>query len=347
MKLLVVVPARGGSKGLPRKNIQLVGGVPLVGSAARLGRAALRVTGIDGRVLIDTDDPEIAAAGCTWGGEAPFLRETALAGDTVSTFASVDAAIDRMAAEAGFVADTILLLQPTSPLRSLEDIRACLDAYDPAGGSVVAVTPTDHPAEQTMRLGDRSILAWAFPDREPDRRRQDLPAGFRPTGAVYVISVAALRAHRTFVIPGQTRAVTMPRERSVDVDDRADLELARALFRMRGRRPPPWPAGTLRGFATAGESGGLLADAGTPLPALLDLVDERRAPFVLAPSIEAFLELDEALPVGLALVSTSLAEHAVAVARGAVAFVAPAALHAEIQGLAASAWAGPVLGPPV
>ncbi len=232
MKVLVVIPARGGSKGLPGKNLQLVGGIPLVGHAARVGREFLRRTGLTGTVLLDTDSEEIAAEGRRWGASAHFLRPGSLAADTTPMSDNVLYAAERV----GDV-DVVVLLQPTSPLRAVEDVLGCWKLFDPAiAQSVAAVVENEHPAEQTFRM-DGDVLSWAWPSAVPDRRRQDLPRGYRPTGSVYVTSLALLRTVKSFLVPGKTRGFLVPRERAVDIDTAADLALAEAMLTMAPTKP--------------------------------------------------------------------------------------------------------------
>jgi N-acylneuraminate cytidylyltransferase len=229
--VLVVMPARGGSKGLPGKNLREVGGISLTGRAVRVGLAFLRERALSGTVFVDTDAPDIAAEGVRHGAEAPFLRPPELAGDATPMIDNVLHAVDRFAAM-GREHGVVVLLQPTSPLRETEDVLACWDAFRPPDvDSVVAVTPPDHPPEHTLRMGPDGVLTWAWPELALATRRQDLPRSLRPTGSVYVSTVDSLRRHRTFLVAGRTRGVEVPRERSVDVDTAADLALAEHLLR--------------------------------------------------------------------------------------------------------------------
>jgi N-acetylneuraminate synthase/N,N'-diacetyllegionaminate synthase len=228
VNVLVLIAARSGSKGLPGKNLRSVAGISLVGRAVRVGRRFLRASGLRGTVLIDTDSQAIADEAARWGAEAPFLRPAELALDTTPIVDSVLHAADRLAAQ-GREHDVIVLLQPTSPLRSVQDVAACFAAYDPAVGSALAVTAPDHAPAQALRSKADGTLHWRWPELEPGARRQELEALWRPSGAVYVSSVASLRANRTFLVPGRTRGVALPAERSVDVDHARDLALAEAL----------------------------------------------------------------------------------------------------------------------
>jgi CMP-N-acetylneuraminic acid synthetase len=371
MKLLAVIPARGGSKGLPGKNLMTVGGVSLVGRAALTGRAACRAfaesdASLQSRILIDTDDESIAAEGRVWGAEAPFLRPAELAGDAVPMIDNVLFAVSRFAAlPDGFDADTVLLLQPTSPLRSAEDIVRCLQRYgelrsefpsddgrsSEAGDcvSVVAVTPADHVPEQSLHLARseregasdaNDEIRWAFPESQPTRRRQEFAPAFRPAGSVYVSSLASLRKHRSFFVPGETRGVVVPRERAIDIDDRTDWLIARELHRLQTRPEPSLQK--LSGFPRAYDfddlgrwrtmptSPVLVAPPGAPLPVLLARLLEHPVELVVASTFADFLRIHEASPAPAALASDDLIEHTLALANGATAFVAPADLHPGI-----------------
>src|SRR5688572_26196816 len=124
--VLVVVPARGGSKGLPGKNLREVGGVSLTGRAVQVGLAFLSERALWGQMFVDTDATDIAAEGIRWGAEVPFLRPPELAADATPMADNVLHAVDRFAA-LGRVHDVVVLLQPTSPLRTAGDVVACWD----------------------------------------------------------------------------------------------------------------------------------------------------------------------------------------------------------------------------
>lgn len=228
MKVLVLVPARAGSKGLPGKNLRRVGGVSLVGHAVRTGKRFLSRTGLDGTVLMDTDSEEIASEGVMWGAIAPFLRPPELASDTTPLVDSVLFAVDRLGELHG-AHDVVVLLQPTSPLRDVNDIVECWKAYDSRVGSVVSIAPVDHLPEYLLRRSESGVVTWAWEDIERPTLRQHLPPSWRPSGAVYISSVESLRTHRAFVIPGHTRGVAMPREHAIDINEAVDLAIAEGL----------------------------------------------------------------------------------------------------------------------
>jgi N,N'-diacetyllegionaminate synthase len=237
VNVLCLVPARGGSKRLPRKNLAEVGGASLTGRAVMAARRFGLLAGLPVRVVVDTDDVEIAREGRAWGAEVPFLREASLAADDTTSAASTLAAIDRLTS-AGWTADAVILLQPTSPLRSAEDILACWRTFDAsARPSVTSVTATDHPAELVFRQDGAGKLAWAWPAAREPWIGTRFPAGVQLTGSVYVVTPAFLRARSAFVLAGETVGVACPRERSVDVDTAADLHIADAIARAGETRP--------------------------------------------------------------------------------------------------------------
>lgn len=229
MTLLVHVPARGGSKGLGGKNLREVNGRSLVARAVDVGRGFLQRCGTDGLVLVDTDDERIAEEGRRCGADVPFLRPAALAADETPTLDTVLHAVDRLGA-LGTTVDVVVLLQPTSPLRSVDDVLGCWRVFDPASRpSVVSVVAVTHPPELTVRLAADGVVRWAFGAPPSGVRRQDLPPAYRPNGAVYIDAVKFLRERGSFVVEGETVGVPMPAERSVDVDDELDLAVAEAL----------------------------------------------------------------------------------------------------------------------
>lgn len=231
MSTLIVVPARGGSKGVPGKNLRVVGGATLVARAVQAATEFIAsVDGLNALIVVDTDSEEIASEGRRAGAAVPFLRPPELARDETPTLDSVLHLTDRVQREVGPV-ETILLLQPTSPLRTAGDIASCWSAYHmESAPSVVSVTRCDHPPQLTLKLGAGGNLDWMFGPPGPSYRRQDLAPGYRPNGAVYIDSVAFLRRERSFLVAGRTLGVEMPAERSVDIDSESDLRIAEAML---------------------------------------------------------------------------------------------------------------------
>lgn len=217
MKVLGIVAARGGSKGLPRKNVRALGGRPLIAWTAD---AATR-SRID-RVILSTDDDEIAAAGRAAGLEVPFRRPAELATDTATAADVVLHTLDQLP---GF--DVFVYLQPTSPLRTAADIDVCLTLAASAD-RVVTVTPAPTPPEWMFRVGAGGVLDPVL-GAASGERRQDLAPAYVLNGAVYVARVEAFRREPAFVTAGTVGHV-MPVGRSVDIDDEDDLRYAESLL---------------------------------------------------------------------------------------------------------------------
>ena len=213
--VLAIITARGGSKGVPGKNILPVGGRPLIQWTID---AALGSRHVD-RLILSSDDPAIIEIALKGGCEVPFQRDPALAGDDAS---SIDVVIDALQRVPGY--DIAVLLQPTSPLRSSADIDGAIELLESTGApACVSVRQADDHPYWTFRLGDGCILAHLAepPDGIP-LRRQNLPAAWCLNGAVYVAQVNWFLRERSFLSP-QTAGYVMPAERSLDIDTAADV----------------------------------------------------------------------------------------------------------------------------
>jgi len=222
---LAVVPARGGSKGLPRKNLATVRGLPLVALAVR---AAIDSAVVD-RVVVSTDDDEIAASAASHDAEV-VRRPAELGGDEVTDFAVAAHVLHRLAEEDAYRPELLVWLRPTAPLRTADDVDGAVALLRETGADCVrSVCVSEHHPYWMKRLdGDRLLPLLPDADERRYPRRQLLPAVFRLNGAVDVVRAeAALSAGELF--PGDMRGFVMPQQRSVDVDSAADLALARIL----------------------------------------------------------------------------------------------------------------------
>lgn len=231
MNVLLLIPARHGSKRVPGKNLRAIGGASLVGRAVNCAREFCGgVPSLRATIFVDTDSAEIAAEARAWGAEVPFLRPSALATDDAATIDVVLNALGRFE-QRGQTFDAVILLQPTSPLRSAADVAACWQRFDPpAGPSVVSLCATSHPPELALHLDERGVVTWAS-GPPSHTRRQSYRAAYWPSGAVYVASVQFLRSRHAFIEPGITIGVGLPSRRSVDVDTEDDLAAAESLAR--------------------------------------------------------------------------------------------------------------------
>ncbi|MFE1526973.1 MULTISPECIES: N-acylneuraminate cytidylyltransferase [Streptomyces] len=225
-RVLAVIPARGGSKGVPAKNLAPVGGVPLVARAVRECRAARLVTD----VVVSTDDQAIAAAAREAGAEV-VLRPAAIAGDTATSEAAVLHAMDSHEALHGAPVDVVLLVQCTSPFIAREDIDGVAAAVAENGAdTAVTVAPfhgfvwRDGADEDGPEAGGRGVNH----DKSHRPRRQDRPQDLLETGAAYAMAAAGFREHRHRFF-GRTELVRTDPARVLEIDDPHDLARARAL----------------------------------------------------------------------------------------------------------------------
>jgi N-acylneuraminate cytidylyltransferase len=219
-RVLAVITARGGSKGLPRKNVLPAGGRPLI--AWTIG-AALESEAI-GQVVLSSDDDEIIETAKAWGCEVPFRRPAELASDTATSMDVLMHALDQLP---GY--DYVVLLQPTSPLRTAADIDAALALLESRGApSCVSVCEAEQSPYWMFRLADGDALAALLPGEAGASRRQDLPPVYVLNGAIYIARIDWLRRTKSFLGDGCI-AYRMPAERSVDIDTAADFEAFRRM----------------------------------------------------------------------------------------------------------------------
>ncbi len=220
-RVLALITARGGSKGLPGKNIRPVAGRPLL---AWTIEAAKNAKAPDS-VALSSDDEAIMTVAREWGCEVPFRRPVALATDEAS---SIDVVLHALDALPGF--DYVLLLQPTSPLRTAADIdAACALLERSAAPSCVSVTLAEQSPYWMMRLDEQQRMSPVLAPPPGVTRRQDLPPVYVLNGAIYVADCAWLRQRRAFVGEG-TVAYVMPAERSLDIDTLTDAGEAERLL---------------------------------------------------------------------------------------------------------------------
>jgi len=229
--MLGLITARGGSRGIPQKNVRPVAGQPLIAWTIAAARRARTLT----RIILSTDDPAIAEVGRQHGVEVPFLRPAELAGPDSPHVPVALHALDWLAANEGYRPGYLVLLQPTSPLRTAADIDAAVElAVARSASAVVSVEAAPSHPYLTYRVGPTGELEAFVPCDLGYRRRQDLPPAFALNGAVYVVRCDELRRQRTF-LPDGALAYEMPPERSLDVDSPWDLHLADLILRSEGR----------------------------------------------------------------------------------------------------------------
>ncbi|HEU4649066.1 MAG TPA: acylneuraminate cytidylyltransferase family protein [Gemmatimonadales bacterium] len=221
---LAVIPARGGSKRLPNKNIRELAGRPLI---AHTIEAALG-SGLFQRVIVSTDSEEIAAVAMACGAEVPFRRSPSLADDHVPVSAATADALERVDPEGRYQA--VAQLMATCPLRTAGDIQASFNAFVASGAdSQLSVTRFGWQNPWwAFRMSDDGVLQALFPN-QATARGQDLPPLFSATGAIWWARAEVVRRARTYHVPGRT-GWAIPWPRGVDIDTEEDWAMAAQLL---------------------------------------------------------------------------------------------------------------------
>jgi N-acylneuraminate cytidylyltransferase len=227
MRVLGIITARGGSKGIPGKNLKLLGGKPLI----HYSIDAANDTPLE-RLILSTEDSKIAAAARSLGCDVPFMRPAELARDETPHLPVIQHAVQWLIDHQGYRAEAVVILQPTSPLRSSADIAAALRMLELSGAdSVVSVSKVSaHAHPMRMLRVDDNGLAQLFVTGEPVRnrinRRQDLPEAFVMNGAVYAFRTDVLFGASPSLYGDRVVAYPMPIERSISIDNPEDWEAA-------------------------------------------------------------------------------------------------------------------------
>jgi CMP-N-acetylneuraminic acid synthetase len=231
-KILGVITARGGSKGIPRKNIRPVCGKPLIAYSIE---TALQVRDRLYRIIVSTDDAEIADISRQYGAEVPFMRPPELAADKTPTLPVLQHAVRFVEEQNKVRLDWVLLLQPTSPLRTKDDILATLELAQLSGcDSVISVVQTPiHPLFM-KRIENSQLLSFSemLVEKEGTRRQDAQPPAYVRNGAIYLTRRDVLM-ERNSIWGEFIRPYVMPPERSVNVDSELDLQLAELMLQSR------------------------------------------------------------------------------------------------------------------
>ena len=223
---LFIIPARGGSKGIPRKNIKAMCGRPLIAYSIDVALALAK--DLD-HIILSTDSEEIAECGRACGLRVDYMRPTPLATDTASSQSVIIDAMDWAEAR-GIAFDCVVLLQPTSPLRTVEDVERTIAAYTTDIDMAVTVTEAaSNPYYNCFETTEEGFLRVSKGEGLYTRR-QDAPAAYEFNGAVYAINPSSLRAMPMGAFPRRV-PVAMPRSRSVDLDTPLDWLVAEAVMR--------------------------------------------------------------------------------------------------------------------
>jgi CMP-N,N'-diacetyllegionaminic acid synthase len=223
-----LITARGGSKGIPGKNIKMVAGKPLIAWTIEAAKASRNLD----RVIVSTDDEEISQTALEWGAQVPFIRPAELAQDDSPHIPVMTHAVEWLESHEDFKCDHVLLLQPTSPLRSSQDIDDSIKlALGKDADSVVSVCEAPYHPYLAKNIVDGRLEDFT-PPPEGYLARQKLPKSFVNNGAIFLVRRDILMERQT-LYTDRSYAYVMPAERSLDIDTAWDLHLADLILRDR------------------------------------------------------------------------------------------------------------------
>jgi len=224
-KKFAFIFARGGSKGIPNKNIQLLGDIPLIGHSIEV---ALHSKLFD-KIIVSTDSLEIARISESYGAEVPFIRPKELAADTALEIEAWKHAIN-FYLEKKITFSHFVSLPTTSPLRRVSDIKECINLFDKKKFDiVVTMRPSERSPYFNMVKKDEKGLLSIFSDKQVIGRRQDAKKVYDLTTVAYVSSPNYIMSVDN-IFEGNVGGVEIPKERAIDIDDQLDLEIARFLY---------------------------------------------------------------------------------------------------------------------
>lgn len=227
MRVLGVIPARGGSKGVPHKNVRLLGDKPLIAWTIDASSVSNRLT----RTIVSTDDEEISAVARALGGDVPFLRPSELATDSAAAISVIQHAVESVESEGDDCYEAVVMLQPTTPYRTADDIDAALEILEKTGcDSVISVVDVGghHPARMKYIEDDR-LIDPPFCEEKENQPRQELRSMFIRNGAIYA-------TRRDVLMAGSfkgcdCRAWRMKETHSVNIDTLVDFYFAEMLLK--------------------------------------------------------------------------------------------------------------------
>lgn len=225
-KILAIIPARGGSKRLPRKNILPIAGKPLIQWTIEASTLSKYVD----TTFVSTDSPEIASISTDCGLNIPYLRSDSLSSDTASSMDVILDAINNFELS-GHVFDLVLLLQPTSPLRDYKDIDEAIELFiEKSADAVVSVTECDHSPLWANVLPCDFNLSGFIPDSVLKKRSQDMPTYYRLNGAIYLFKVKDVKNNISYLSLPKPFAFPMSKMHSIDIDDEFDFVVAESFL---------------------------------------------------------------------------------------------------------------------
>ncbi len=230
MKLAAFIFARGGSKGLPGKNIIQFGGKPLIAWSIE---QALAVQGIE-RVIVSTDSVEIADIAKRYGADVPFMRPAELSSDESPEWLAWRHALNYVLESSGALPDVMVSIPVTAPLRFPSDIKNCIREYEKNKVDAVISVSDAHrsPYFNMVKINQDGYTELVNPPQSPFVRRQDVPVVYDMTTVCYVLRSEFVMTHNS-IFEGAVKAVHIPAERAIDIDTLLDLQIAQGLLKLR------------------------------------------------------------------------------------------------------------------
>lgn len=228
MKIVAFIFARGGSKGIPNKNLHLFGGKPLIAWSIE---QALAIKEID-RLIVSTDSEDIKKVALEYGAEVPFLRPKELSQDNSPEWLAWQHALKYLIEDLNYNPDIMVSIPTTSPLRSTKDIIRCIDLYHKGGSDiVVTISETDRsPYFNMVHIDDDKAIRLVNPPLKTIFNRQNAPEVFNITTVCYVTSPDFILNNNS-LFDGKVRAIKVPFERSIDIDNIFDLKFAESILK--------------------------------------------------------------------------------------------------------------------
>lgn len=225
--VIAIIPARCGSKGLPGKNIKKMNNKPLIWYTINVAKKSKFID----KIIVSTDDNEIAKIAKSYEVEVPFMRPKKLAKDDSLAIDNYIYTIDRLNKEFNYSIDEFIVLQPTSPLRTSLDIENAVQIFEEKkADSVISVSEAIHPPIWAKRIDKKGILRNYFDIKIENKNRQEIEKVYMPNGAVFVFKFSLLRKKYSYY-SDKTYPYIMPLERSIDIDSKLDFEFAEYLMK--------------------------------------------------------------------------------------------------------------------
>ena len=226
MKYIALICARGGSKGLPGKNIKQLNGIPLIGWSIKIAKQIDRIS----RVIVSTDSEEIAKIALEYGAEVPFIRPENLALDNSPEWSVWRHSINYLENHQSDKIDALVVLPVTAPLRTIRDVNKCIDLFEKGGtDSVITVSESNRNPYFNMTSNDsKGYSSLVIQSDKGITRRQDAPEVFDMATVAYVVDTNFIKEFNG-IFEGRVKNVVIPRERAVDIDNMIDFKIAECL----------------------------------------------------------------------------------------------------------------------